>query len=157
MFGAYQRWCRTTSTWAQYFEKMLEMCGLIDDSDCPKARKHCELEKAEINKSEDAVKRTITAIRNFTNPFSIVDKDHLYSLASGAPASSEVELDVLRAETAGKEAKETFIRDRFVSGSSKTLFFEPITKQKLKTMEDSNKTVKLTASQGKVCDSTFLL
>lgn len=157
MFGAYQRWCRTTSTRAQYFEKMLEMCGLIDDSDCPKAGKHRELEKAEIKKSEDAVKRTITAIRNFTNPFSIVDKDHLYSLASGAPASSEVKFDVLRAETAGKEAKETCIRDRFVSGSSETLFFEPITKQKLKTMEDSNKTVKLTASQGKVCDSTFLL
>ena len=157
MFSAYQRWCRTTSTWAQYFEKMLEMCGLIDDPDCPKARKHCELEKSEIKKSEDAVKCTITAIRNFTNPFSIVDKDHIYSLASGAPASSEVEFDVLHAEAAGKEAREMFIRDCFVSGSSEMLFFEPITKQKVKTMEDSNKTVKLTASQGKVCDSTFPL
>ena len=28
MFGAYQRWCRTTSTRAQYFEKMLEMCDV---------------------------------------------------------------------------------------------------------------------------------
>lgn len=105
MFGAYQRWCRTTSTRAQYFEKMLEMCGLIDDPDCRKAGKHRELEKAEIKKSEDAVKRTIAAIRNFTNPFSIVDKDHLYSLASGAPASSEVEFDVLRAEAAGKRPR----------------------------------------------------
>lgn len=157
MFGAYQRWCRTTSTRAQYFEKMLEMCDLIDDPDRPKAGKHRELEKAEIKKSEDAVKRTIAAIRNFTNPFSIVDKDHLYSLASGAPASSEVEVDVLRAEAAGKEAKEMFIRDRFASGSAETLFFEPIRKQKLKTMEDSNKTVKLTASQGKVSDPIFLL
>lgn len=157
MFGAYQRWCRTTSTRAQYYEKMLEMCGLIDDPDCPKAGKHRELERAEIKKSEDAVQRTISAIRNFTNPFSLVDKDHLYSLASGAPVSSEVELDVLRAEAAGKEAKELFIRERFVNGSSETLFFEPITRQKLKTMEDSNKTVKLTASQGKVCNPTFLL
>lgn len=84
MFGAYQRWCRTTSTRAQYFEKMLEMCGLIDDPDCPKAGKHRELERAEIKKSEQAVKRTMSAICNFTNPFSLVDKDHLYSLASGA-------------------------------------------------------------------------
>ena len=80
MFGAYQRWCRTTSTRAQYFEKMLDMCGLIDDSDCPKAGKHRELERAEIKKSEDAVQRTMSAVRNFTNPFSIPDKDHLYSL-----------------------------------------------------------------------------
>ena len=157
MFGAYQRWCRTTSTRARYFEKMLEMCGLIDDPDCPKAGKHRELERAEIKKSEDAVQRTISAIRNFTNPFSSVDKDHLYSLASGAPVSPEVEVDVLRAEASGKEAKELFIRDRFVNGSSETLFFEPITRQKLKTMEDSNKTIKLTASQGKVCDPTLLL
>lgn len=55
---------------------------------------------------------------------------------------------MLRAETAGKEAKELFIRDRFMNGSSETLFFEPTTRQKLKTMEDSKNTVKLTASQG---------
>ena len=157
MFGAYQRWCRTTLTRAQYFEKLLEMCGLINDPDCPKAGKHCELERAEIKKSEDAFQRTISAIRNLTNLFSLVDKDHLYSLASGAPLSPEVELDVLCAEAAGKEAKELFIRDRYVNGSTETLFFEPITMQKLKTMEDSNKTVKLTASQGKVCDPTLLL
>ena len=67
--------------------------------------------------------------------------NHLYSLASGAPVSSEVELDVLRAEPAVKEAKELFIRDRFMNACSETLFFEPITRQKLKIMEDSNKTV----------------
>ena len=102
---------------------MLEMCGLIDEPDCPKAGKHRELERAEIKKSEDAVQRTwsISAIRNFTNPFSLVDQDHLYSLASGDPVSSEVELDVLRAETVGKEAKELFIRDRFMNGCSETL------------------------------------
>ena len=98
MFVAYQRWCRTTSTRAQYFEKMLEMCDLIDDPDWPKAGKHRELERAEIKNSEGAVQRTISAIRNLTNPFSLVDKDHLYSLTSDAPVSSEVELDVLRAE-----------------------------------------------------------
>ena len=133
------------------------MCGLIDDPDCPKAGKHRELERAEIKRSENAVQRTTSAVRNFTNPFSLVDKDHLYSLASGAPVSSEVELGVLRAEAVGKEAKELFIRDRFMNGCSETLFFEPITRQKLKIMDDSNKTVNLTASQGKVCDPKLLL
>jgi radical SAM superfamily enzyme YgiQ (UPF0313 family) len=47
--------------------------------------------------------------------------------------SLEVEIDVLRAEAAGKEAKEAFIRDHFVNGSSEALF-EPIKRQKRKTM-----------------------
>ena len=144
MFGAYQRW------WVQYFEKMLEMCGLIDDPDCPKAGRHREMERAEIKKSEQTVQHTISAIRNFTNPFSLVDKDRLYSLASGAPVSPEVELDVLRAEAAGKEARDAFIKDHFINGSSETLFFEPTKRQNLETMEASSKIVKLTASQGKV-------
>ena len=129
---------------------MLEMCCLIDDPDYPKAGKHRELERAEIKKSEDAVQRTIAAICNFTNPFLLADKDHLYSLASGALASSDVEFDVLRAEKAGKEAKEAFIQERFVNGSSEKLLFEPIKRLKLRTMDVSNKTVKLTASHGKV-------
>lgn len=66
-------------------------------------------------------------------------------------------LDVLRAEAAGKEAKEEFIRARFVKGSPETQFFEPIKRIKLKTMEASNKTIKLTSSQGKVCYAYILL
>lgn len=152
MFGAYQRWCRTTSTRTQYYERMLEMCGLYDP-DSPDSNdgcKHRELERAEIVKSEEAVQRVISAVQNFTNPFSLDDKDHLYCLASGAPVSSEVEADVLNAEKAGKVAKASFIRERFQNGSSESKFFEPVKKLKLKTMEASNKTVKLTASQGKV-------
>ena len=76
------------------------------------------MERAEIEKSKETVQRTISALRNFTNPFSFVVKNRLYSLASGAPVSPEVELDVLRAEAAGKEAKDAFIKDRFISGSS---------------------------------------
>lgn len=132
---------------------MLDMCGLIDDPECPKAGKHRELEKTEIKKSEEAVQRAIAAINNFTNPFTLPDKEHLYSLASGAPVSAEVETDVLHAEVTGKQAKKSFIEERFVKGSSEKLFFEPIKKLKLKTMDASNKTVKLTASHGKVCIS----
>ncbi|CAL8359722.1 unnamed protein product [Gadus morhua 'NCC'] len=124
-YEAYEnkQWCRTTSIRAQYFEKMLEICDLIDDPDNSKAGKHRELERAKVKKSD---------------------------LASGAPASPDVEFDVQRAEAAGKKSKEAFIQDRFVSGSSEELFFEPIKKLKLKIMDASNKTVKLTDSQGKV-------
>ena len=124
------------------------MCGLLDDPDCPTSGKHHELERANIRKSEQAVQKVLTAIRSFTNPFPISDKDHLYSLASGAPVPFEVEVDVLRAEAAGKLAKETFIQQRF---QQETLgFFDPVKRQKLLTMEACNKKVMLTSSQGKV-------
>ncbi|KAI4813894.1 hypothetical protein KUCAC02_003115 [Chaenocephalus aceratus] len=50
--GAYQKWCRTTSARAQLYELTLEMCGMIDDPEMPKAGKHRELEPAQIKKSE---------------------------------------------------------------------------------------------------------
>ena len=111
---------------------MLDMCGLSEDSDGPRAGKHRELERAKIPKSEDAVQRTILVIQNFTNPFTIPDKNHLCNIASGAP--SDVEYDVLHAEKIGKEAKPCFICVRFVTARSETKFLEPIKKQKLKTM-----------------------
>ena len=74
MFGAYQCWCRTASTRAQYLEKMLDMCSLIDDPECLRVGKHRELEKSEIKKSERAVELVITSIQNFMNPF-----DFLYN------------------------------------------------------------------------------
>ena len=50
MFGAYDKWCRTSSARAQYYEKLLEMCGLIDDPESLKQGKHREMERAEIEK-----------------------------------------------------------------------------------------------------------
>ena len=48
------------------------------------------------------------------NPFTVIDKDKLYSIASGAPMKADVERDVLMAESYGNVAKETFIKDRFI-------------------------------------------
>ena len=150
MFGAYERWCKTTSNRAQYYEKMLEMCGLIDDPECPVKGTHRELLPSEIKKSEEAVQRTMAAIKNFTNPFEIADKDRLYSLASGAVVSLDVETDLLQAESLGKKRKEEFIKNRFVNGSPRDRFFDQNKKLKLKTMEACNKTVKLTTSDGRL-------
>ena len=129
------------------------MVDLINSSDCPVAGKHRELEKAEIKKSEDAVQRVLSAVQNFTNPFDIADKDRLYSLASGAPTPSDVEKDVLGAEEVGEAAKTAFI-ERLKTGESGG-FFGAIKRNKLKTMEASNKKVRLTSSQGKVSISYF--
>ena len=157
MYGAYQRLCRTTSTRVQFYERMLDFCGLIDDPGRHKSGRHRELERAEIKKSEKAVVRTITAIRNFTNPFSLDDKYHLYNLASDAPVPSEAEHDVLHAEAIGKESKLKFTKERFIDGSSQELFFERIKKQKLRKMSESNKVVKFSSSPGKVSSHDYLL
>ncbi|KAK0148525.1 hypothetical protein N1851_011132 [Merluccius polli] len=122
--GAYQKWCRTTSARAQLYELTLEMCGMIDDPEMPKAGKHWELEPAQIKKSEEAVQRVMIAIKGFTSPWKIPDKSRLYSLASGAPIHPEVEVDVLRAEAAGRAAKGQFIQERFVSKGKE--FFDRI-------------------------------
>lgn len=142
--GAYQKWCRTTSARAQLYELTLE----IDDPEMPKAGKHHELEPAQIKKSEEAVQSVIAAIKGFTNPWRIPDKSRLYSLASGAPIDPEVEVDVLRAEAAGRAAKEQFIQERFVF--KKKEFLDRLKKLKLKTMDHCSKRVKLTSEQGKV-------
>ena len=148
LFSAYEKWCRTTSARAQYFEKMLEMCDMIEDPDCPKSGRHRELDSSVIRKSEKAVQDTITAINNFTNPFKIADKEKLYSLASGAPVTSANEKDVLGAEALGKANKEAF-KKRFCTGST-TTYYDPITREKLLTMEANNKIVNISTRDGKV-------
>ena len=130
------------------FENMLDMVDMIDDPTVPKAGKHRDLEPAQIKRSEQAVQKVLTAISHFTNPFRISDKQKLYSLASGAPMSAEIEYDVMRAEELGKTLKEDFIKNR-LTGSS-LCFFDRITRQKLKCMEDNNKSVTVKTSQGQL-------
>ena len=82
-----------------YKKKTLEMVDVTKDPDCPRAVRHRELEKAEVKKGEESVQRVLAAVRNFTNPFIVADKNRLYSLTSSAPVPMEFEMAVLRAET----------------------------------------------------------
>ena len=96
--------------------------------------------------------RTVTAIRNFMNPFRIPipenpAEDRLYALHSGAPVPVAVEVDVKRAEALGKQQKMMFIEQRLKDG--KKSFFDPINCQKLLTMDHSNKSFILSTSTGK--------
>ena len=65
--------------------------------------------------SETAVQKILTAISHFTNPWRVLNKDRLYSLASGAPISPEIKNDVLRADELGKTLKEEFTQKRLQS------------------------------------------
>ena len=92
----------------------------------------------------------MTSKINFTNPFEVADKIKLYKLASGAPIPPDVEIDVLQAEIKGKNKKDELIRVRLASDRSIVLFFEPISRYKLKTIVACCKTVKLTTFDGKI-------
>ena len=87
------------------------------------------------------------AISHFTNPWKIPDKERLYCLSSGALIPLEIEADILLADELGKTLKSTFIQERLIHGHEKD-FFDPVARQKLKTMGDANKTVCLRTSQG---------
>ena len=79
-YGAYQRWVRTTSSRAQMYKQMLDLCGMISDPDCPKGAQHRDLEKAQIQMSETAVQKILTAISHFTNPWRVPNKDYTHWL-----------------------------------------------------------------------------
>ena len=72
-------------------------------------------------------------------------------MASGAPVTEELEKDVYGAKVLGQEAKKAFVAQRIANNPSSTIsFIIPIKRNKLKTIDACNKTVKLTSSQGKV-------
>ena len=69
--------------------------------------------------------------------------------SSGAPATDEIEDDVLCAEKAGEDAKELFITERL---AKKHDFFELSTRMNLKTFVHQNKTAKILTSKNKLIE-----
>ena len=68
-------------------------------------------------------------------------------MSSGVAVDMETAQDVLRAEKVGKEIKETLIKEKL---EEKKMFFELITKAKLKSMSSRNKSANLVTSSNKV-------
>jgi hypothetical protein len=60
---------------------------LADDSD---AKKHRDLRRTEIERSEANVVKVAAAIVGFINPFEMEQKDKLYCISSGASVTSEI-------------------------------------------------------------------
>ena len=82
-------------------------------------------------KSEQDTCSVLQAISNFTNPFSIEDKDALYCLSFGAPVLQDVERDILMADDIEKRVHWEFVQKRLVEKN--TTFRSPVKKQNLKT------------------------
>ena len=124
--------------------------SLVDlDTDSSKAASHRVCSRIEIQKSEVKVKKTIDAISNFTDPFSIEDKSNLYSISSGCKMPKDVENDVMTAEEVGKNMKREFVSTRLQLNEH---FFDPIKRAKLKTMASGSKKTKVTTKENKVVE-----
>ena len=141
--SAYYRWCKTRHARASYHQAAMEMANM----DSNENSSHKDIRPAEIRKSEEATNAVMNAIRSFTNPFDVDNKEVLYCLSSGAPAPKDVEEDLLNADLIGQKAYQTFVSDRLVS--KETSFNAPIKKQKLKTFSKMAKKVKVSGTSKK--------
>ena len=99
------------------------------DSESHASGKHRETTPTDIQRTESATKRTLSAISGYLDPFKEEGKDHLYNLSSGAPVAKGVEIDVLRAEEVGRKEKEKFMRERIYKLAEETKdFFDKVKK-----------------------------
>ena len=144
-YDAYQRLKRTTHARSQYVNATLSMADML--SGMTIGTKHQDVRPAEVLKSEKLVVRVTEAVESFLNPFATESTEQLLSLSSGATTTQEGQKDVLRAEQAGKDAKETFIATHLVLGCN---FFKPVKRPNLKTLADMNKKNKVTMTKDTV-------
>ena len=117
-----------------------------------------DLRPTEITRSEKQVQRTLEAFKSFINPFQLEKSQPLISLSSGATVAEDVRSDVLKALQKGKFQKEEFISSRLQT--TNIPFFDPIKRNKFKTMSSATPKKTLVASNKKViqykCTSGFI-
>ena len=82
-----------------------------------------------IRRSEKETAKVLDAFDSFFHPFSFDGDEKLYCIASGKPATPEVESAVMSAESVSKEAKYEFIEERLKKDQ---MLFEHIRRQGLK-------------------------
>lgn len=71
-YGAYQRWTRSTSEQAKDVQATYKLANMVDQY---AGTQHRDVRSTEIQRRERQVMRTVEAIRNFSNPFTMPDKD----------------------------------------------------------------------------------
>ena len=120
---------------------------MVDDQYVGK--EHRDNRNAEKRRSERHVSKTVQAIESFNNQFVIPDKDKVYCISSGALASIVIEVDILRADSVGRDSKDNFITNLL---EAKVNFFEPIKRLNLKTMSAMHTSVRVTTSKNKTIE-----
>ena len=144
--AAYYRWCVTRHSRAQYVEATLDMT----DMTASEGSAHKELRVSQMQNSENNVKKITEAVLGFTNPFQVENKEELYCLSSGIPATQEVSNSLLQELELGKDAMVAFFEKRLVDKSVK--FHEPIQKMNIKTFASMQTSQKIKSTQSKLVE-----
>ena len=146
-YSAYQRWTRSASERVKYLQAIYSLADMVDDQYVGKELR--DNRNAEKRRSERHVSRTVQAIESFNNQFVIPDKDKVYCISSGALASVVIEVDILRADSVGRDSKDNFITNLL---EAKVNFCEPIKHLNLKTMSAMHTSVKVRTSKNKTIE-----
>ena len=108
---------------------------------------HVDLQQSRIAKDKQEVKAMVDLLEsNRTNPFSSYQP--LFSISMGATVSPEIERDLSRACLVGETAYQQFKKGRFKPEKPPVNVHHILTKQKLKTFSDFNKTKDVKKSKG---------
>ena len=143
---AYYRWCLTRSTRAEYVEAALDGADLTGNStDIHKCNRPSEIRKSSLD-----VAHVVTAVKQYMNPFATQgeDKQTLFCLSSGQPATDAVKQDLMSYVKAGEDAARNFICTRIVNKTVK--FYDTLKKQNLKTFKSMAVKRVVTSSQKKI-------
>jgi len=146
--SAYQRWCITRHARTAYAQATMDRVDL----DTVSSDVHNSLQRSKLKGSETAVSKLLEAFRQFTNPFNITssNRDALYCLSSGQPASDKVASDLLEYVDAGHVAAEQFITSRLCNKTVK--FHDTLKRQNLTTFKSMAVCKQLSTSQKKTVE-----
>ena len=122
--GTVQRWILTSHVVANLMADLKSSIGIQNDQKPPK-----DLGNARIEHDEKMVRKCVSLIEEWSNPFQRTEE--LTSLSSGVQAPEDVKQDLLNAKSTGENQLQQFIDKRV---SSDTVgFYEPIKRLKLQT------------------------
>jgi hypothetical protein len=128
-YGTVQRWVLSGHIAAKIRSNVEEDIGIRKMTSKPK-----QLQQQRIRYDEEAVTNCYKLLLDWTPIFT--GSDRIVALSSGINASEDVQRDLLRAATIGKEKAQEFIERRIKNHDIG--FYETIKKNKLKTFTTMN-------------------
>ena len=140
---AYDRWCLTRHERAIYAVRAFSWVNMYDEKDALGKRNR----ESEIVRSLNDVEKATEAIKNFSNPFDLLQDEDLMCLSSGKTIPKETAKTITEMNTSGMTAYQNFVNERLKTG--KTSFFAPIKRQNLTTFGPLKKVVKVSTSADK--------
>lgn len=136
----------TRHTRASYVEATFELADMTSSE----SKAHKDIRPTKVIATEKDVVKILDSFSNFINPFEVDNKDVLFCISSGAPATKDIQDDLLRTDEVGQNALSKFIKERLVEKN--VSFHSPLSRQNLRTFAALKKKKQLTSTQKKVLE-----